>query len=205
MKISFDGKKVIIFDLDGTVVNLAADWMSLQKTLFDLYKKIYNEECSFDSMSACLSKIVEKNDIHTLEKFFNIIRQFELDNIQENEHIEETIFFINNQRLFGVKNNSKLAIFSLNTRATIIKSLELANILDKFDFFVGREDVRKWKPDPEGLLKIKNRFKVKKEEMIYFGDLEKDILTGKNAGIETYLIYDLINYINNVKHKPKII
>ena len=205
MNISFDGKKVIIFDLDGTVVNLAADWMSLQKTLVGLYKKIYGEECTFDSISACLSKIVEKNDIHNLEIFFNIIRQYELENIQENEPIEETIYFINNKELFGVENNAKLAIFSLNTRATIIKSLELANILDKFDFFVGREDVRKWKPDPEGLLKIKNHFKVKKEEMIYFGDLEKDILTGKNAGIETYLIYDLINYINNVKHKPKII
>jgi len=200
MKISFDGKKVIIFDLDGIVVNLSADWMSLQKALIDQYKEIYNEECTFSSISACLSKIVEKNDIQNLEIFFNIIRQYELENIQENEPIEETIFFINNKVLFGVKNNTKLAIFSLNTRATIIRSLKLANILDKFDFFVGREDVRKWKPDPEGLLKIKNNFKVKKEEMIYFGDLEKDILAGKNAGIEAYLIYDLINYINDVKH-----
>jgi len=200
MKISFDGKKVIIFDLDGTVVNLSADWMSLQKALIDQYKEIYNEECTFSSISACLSKIVEKNDIQNLEIFFNIIRQYELENIQENEPIEETIFFINNKVLFGVKNNTKLAIFSLNTRATIIRSLKLANILDKFGFFVGREDVRKWKPDPEGLLKIKNNFKVKKEEMIYFGDLEKDILAGKNAGIEAYLIYDLINYINDVKH-----
>ena len=205
MTFSFDGKKVIIFDLDGTIVNLAADWMSLQKTLIDRYKKIYDEQCSFSSMSACLSKIVEKNDSHNLETFFNIIRQFELENIEKNEPIEETIFFINNKVLFGVKSITKLAIFSLNTRETIMRSLKLANILDKFDFFVGREDVRKWKPDPEGLLKIKNHFKVKKEEMIYFGDLEKDILTGKNAGIETYLIYDLINYINNVKHKPKII
>jgi HAD superfamily hydrolase (TIGR01549 family) len=99
-----------------------------------------------------------------------------------------------------VKNDTKLAIFSLNTRATIIRSLKLANILDKFGFFVGREDVRKWKPDPEGILKIKNHFNAKREEIIYFGDLEKDILAGKNAGIDTYLIYDLINYINNVKH-----
>lgn len=203
MRISFDDKKVIIFDLDGTVVKLAADWMSLQKTLIDRYKEIYNEECSFSSMSACLSKIVEKNDIHNLEIFFNIIRQYELENIQKNEPIEETIFFINNKDLFGVKNNVKLAIFSLNTRATVIKSLKLAKLIDKFDFLVGREDVRKWKPDPEGLLKIKNQFKVQKEEMIYFGDLEKDVLTGKNAGIDVYLIDDLINLVNNVKHKPK--
>lgn len=93
----------------------------------------------------------------------------------------------------------EFAILSLNTRSTIIRALELANIYDKIDLIIGREDVRKWKPNPEGLLKIQEYFKMKKEEMIYFGNLEKDVLTGKNAGIEAYLIDELIELVKK-KH-----
>ena len=197
--ISLKNKEVIIFDLDGTVVHLVADWMSLKKKLVDMYKKIYNEDCSFDSVSACLSNIVEKSDFDILENFFDIIRQYEVDNIEENKPIEETIFFINNLELFGVKNNTKLAILSLNTRLTIIESLKLADVLDKFNYLVGREDVRKWKPDPEGIYKIQDHFGIKKEEMIYFGDLKKDVLTGNNAGIDAYFIDDLKRLVNKKK------
>jgi HAD superfamily hydrolase (TIGR01549 family) len=198
-RISFKDKKAIVFDLDGTVVNLAADWMSLKKKLFDMYKNVYNEVCLFESVSACLSNIIEKGDIEILENFFDIIRKYELENIQENKPIEETIFFINNKEEFGVKEDTKLAILSLNTRLTIIKSLKLANIMDKFDFCVGREDVRKWKPDPEGIHKIQVQFGLKKEEMIYFGDLKKDILTGENAGIDVFYIEELINLVKQRK------
>ncbi len=35
--------------------------------------------------------------------------------------------------------------------------------------------------------------------MIFFGDLETDILTGKNAGIEAYFIQELIELIKKKK------
>ncbi|MBD3216171.1 MAG: HAD-IA family hydrolase, partial [Candidatus Lokiarchaeota archaeon] len=67
--------------------------------------------------------------------------------------------------------------------------------LDKFDFIVGREDVRRWKPEPEGLIVIKNHYGIENDEMLYIGDMKKDILTGDNAGVDTYLIDDLIEYV----------
>ena len=193
---SFKDKKVIVFDLDGTIVRLSVEWTSLKNKLKNEYSKLYDESCSFESISACLSKIVERNDNHVLESFFNIIRQYELERIQKTQPIEESVFFINNTELFGVKENTKLAILSLNTRRTIIYSLKLAKIYKKFDFIVGREDVRKWKPNPEGLLKIQNHYNVEKEEVIYFGDLRKDILTGTNARIDAFHISSLITLVN---------
>ena len=202
-KLLFKDKKVIVFDLDGTIVRLAADWTTLKNILMEKYSKLYDEKCSFESMSACLSEIVKRGDEEVLKNFFDIIRHYELKNIEDNEPIEEIIFFINNKELFGVKEDAKLAVLSLNTRDTINKSLKLADIDNKIDYIIGREDVRKWKPDPEGLLKIQEYFKIKKEEMIYFGDLEKDIITGKNAGIEAYLIEDLIKLVNKTMKKPQ--
>ena len=201
--ISFTEKKVIIFDLDGTIVNLTVDWRALKDNLVKRYREIYKEQCDVKRVSMCLEKIVEKNDENILENFFGVIRHYELENISNTQLIEEIIFFIKNKDFFGVKNDAKFAILSLNVRDTIIQALELANIRDKIELIIGREDVRKWKPAPEGLIKIQNHFKIKKEEMVYFGDLENDLLTGGNAGIDAYLIDDLINLVNKKKSVKK--
>ncbi len=200
-KFTFKDKKVIVFDLDGTIVRLAADWHSLKDVLNDRYSEHFQDDCQFTSISACLSEIVEKGDEAELQHNFNVIKQYEIDNIEKNEPIEETIYFINNAKLFGVKRGTKLAILSLNTRQTIKKSLELARISGKFDFILGREDVRSWKPEPEGLLRIMEHYKVNKEDIIYFGDLKKDLATGANAGIEAHYIDDLINLVKSCKNE----
>ena len=197
--LSFKHKKVIVFDLDGTIVKLIIDWNHLKKILTERYSKIYREICKFNHITACLDHVVEKDDEVELKNFFKIIQDYEMKNIKNNQNIEETIFFIRNLELFGISKDTKLAIFSLNTRKVIIESLKLANINDNFDFIIGREDIRKWKPNPEGLLIIKEHYKVKSEEIVYFGDLEKDIITGNNAGIEAHLINDLINLVNEKK------
>lgn len=194
---SFTRKKVIVFDLDGTIVRLAADWHSLRRALITRFTEKNRETINLKSMSAILSRIVEMEDEEELQLNFNLIQQYELENITSNEPIKETVYFINNKEVFGVSPNAKLAVFSLNTRSIILISLKMAGILNEFEYFVGREDVRKWKPEPDGLLKILDYFKVNTEEVIYFGDSDIDLLAGANAGIESYYIDTLINHVRD--------
>ena len=196
---SLKSKKLIVFDLDGTIVKLAADWHSLLKVLNTRYSKKYKEQGHFSSMSGLLNEIVARGDEEELRHNFSIIQQYELEKITKNEPIKEVIYFINNKELFGVNSAVKLAVFSLNTKATIITSLQLARVAKKFEFFIGREDVRAWKPDAEGLLKIRDHFQVLNEDMIYFGDLNKDLLAGANAGVESFFISDLIKLVKKVR------
>ncbi|MDX1797427.1 MAG: HAD-IA family hydrolase [Candidatus Lokiarchaeia archaeon] len=196
---SFETKEVLVFDLDGTIVNLKADWIILRDILVNNYNERYKEDCNIERISTCLEEIVKKKDEATLQDFFDIIREFELKNLEDIEPIEETIFFINNKELFNVREETKIVVLSLNTRNTIIKALKDTKIYNKIDFIIGREDVRKWKPAPNGLLKIQNHYNVNKNEMVFFGDLENDIMTGKNACIEAYYIQDLIELVRKKK------
>ncbi|MFX1569687.1 MAG: HAD family hydrolase [Promethearchaeota archaeon] len=199
---SLKNKKVIVFDLDGTVIKLSADWSLLKDILIDKFKEYYGEDCNVKRISSCLNEVVQRGDETILQDFFDIIREFELESVNQAHPIKETVNFIINKELFGIKKEAKFAILSLNTRKTIITALELASITNKIDYIVGREDVRKWKPAPDGLFKIKKHFNVKKKDMIFFGDLDNDLITGKNADIESYFIDDLIKLVNNKINKP---
>ena len=194
-------KKLLIFDLDGTIVRLAVDWQALKTLLSNRYSRLYNNACQFDSISKCLSYIVSEDDEEELLNFFSIIRSHELQNIQESEIIEETVYFIKHKEQFGIDKGVKFAVLSLNTRATIKESLKLTNLTEEFDFLVGREDVRRWKPEPDGLLKVLVHYDIEREKALYIGDMQKDLVTGKNAGVDAVLIGELIDLVHQIKKK----
>ncbi len=190
-------KKVIIFDLDGTIIKLNVNWNKLKQILVDRFYSVYGQKKEFKTITECFNEIVARNDDSELNNLFALVRDYELKNIENLELIEETIYFINHLDQFGLNDQVFLAILSLNMKKTIKKSLKLAGLDNLFHFIVGKENVRKWKPDPSGLFKIKDHFGVNNEDMIYFGDLKKDVETGMNAGIDAYLIDKLIMLVKD--------
>ena len=195
----FRDKKVIVFDLDGTIVKLYAPWHALKDVLSEQYSKRHEEKCEFKRISDCLSEVIKTGDESELIENFDIIRKYELENIKKTEPIVEVVYFINNKEKFEVAPDAILTVFSLNTRRTIMESLDIAGISDKIAFIIGREDVRKWKPDPEGLYIIKEKFNVSIEQMIFFGDMESDINAGKAAGVDSFFIKRLIKMVKDLK------
>jgi len=190
-------KKVIIFDLDGTIIKLNVNWNKLKQILVDRFYSVYGQKKEFKTITECFNEIVARNDDSELNNLFALVRDYELKNIENLELIEETIYFINHLDQFGLNHQVFLAILSLNMKKTIRKSLKLAGLDNLFHFIIGKENVRKWKPDPSGLFKIKDHFGVNNEDMIYFGDLKKDVETGMNAGIDAYLIDKLIMLVKD--------
>lgn len=198
----FKDKKVIVFDLDGTIVKLRANWHALKDVLSQRYAEKNDEQCEFESISECLSKLVENGDEDELQENFKIIRQYELENIIETEIIPEVVDFIKHQEKFGVMSTVKIAVLSLNTRQTIIESLKIAGISDCVEKVIGREDVRSWKPEPEGLIKLINYFSVSPSDLIFFGDMKKDLKAGEAANVDSYYIDELIKLVRNYTHNP---
>ncbi len=77
----------------------------------------------------------------------------------------------------------RLGIVSTKFRMRIEATLEREGLRDLFDTIVGGEDVREFKPHPEGLLMAAERLEAKPEEMVYVGDSVTDAETAKRAGV----------------------
>ena len=202
-KFCFERRKAIVFDLDGTIVKLNVNWRELKNLLSRRFYDLYGVHYEFRSITECLMKVLEKEDEKEFANLLNIIERFELKNIAKGAYLEETLFFINNLEFFNVREGTKIAVLSLNMRKTIIESLKNANLCEKIDYIVGREDLKRWKPNPDGLLKVQEYFNLERKDLIYFGDLQKDLNTGKNAGIDTFFIDELIDLVKEKRSRFK--
>lgn len=77
----------------------------------------------------------------------------------------------------------KLGIVSGKFRYRINEILKRADLQEIFDYIVGGEDVVNQKPNPEGVLKVIEKFNLKPEEILYIGDSLIDQETAKTVGM----------------------
>ena len=65
---------------------------------------------------------------------------------------------------------------------------------DLFDYIITGDDVEKTKPHPEGIFKVLDNLKLKKEDVIFVGDSDADIAAGLDSGVHTVGVQWLKNY-----------
>lgn len=66
-----------------------------------------------------------------------------------------------------------------------VKELWAVYFKELIDFALGERAGTPKKPDPMGVFEVMKELGAKKSEVLYVGDSEVDILTGKNAGVKT--------------------
>jgi len=161
--------KYIIFDFDGTIVNLHVDWTSLKNTLARMFN------LDFHSLNEGLKKL-NKDERLTA---FKVIEKYE--SAAEYEVNSKLVRYIYEN------DKKKYAIFSDNMMLTISKILTRLGIKNKFELIISKDSVSNFKPDEEGILKILNHFDInnsKKREVIYVGDNKKDEIVAKKVNIK---------------------
>ncbi len=63
--------------------------------------------------------------------------------------------------------------------------MEYFGLMKKFDVLIGREDVQNPKPNAEPILKALEKFDTKNREIWMIGDTQMDLLSAKNAGVNS--------------------
>lgn len=82
-----------------------------------------------------------------------------------------------------------IGVLTTSKRIYVEPALRRLGVIDKIDVFLAKEDVVKYKPDPEIINKAMEIIGGKKSETVMIGDTVKDILAAKRAGIDSVLYY----------------
>ena len=209
--IMFKGKKIIIFDMDGTLIDSIGVWnqvdMELIKQIgnieelneaviqqqrddklkeFSKAENPYIEYCKFLNYKYGGNLTGEE----TLKKRYDIAEYYLKNEINYKEGVPELLNLLK-------KKNYTLVIASTTRRKNMdiycnenINIKNKANIKDYFSKVYTREDAKEIKPNPEIYIKILQEFGAEKEKCLIFEDSLIGVDAANNAGIEVVAMYD---------------
>ena len=203
-----ENKKLIIFDMDGTLIDSVGIWNEVDRRLIEeiggtvgdeniqvqrdqtlkRFKDgdIYLEYCRF--LSKKYSSKLSAEEVFAKRK--EIAADYMVNVVDFKPNAENVI-----KRL---KELGYLLAIGTTTRRWNLdrynndnkKMMEKCILNDWFDIILAKEDVEKRKPDPEVHLKILEALDIKKEETLIIEDSLIGVEAAKNADIECAVIYD---------------
>ncbi|MFC5558675.1 pyrophosphatase PpaX [Ureibacillus thermophilus] len=175
--------KALLFDFDGTLLNTNELIIrTFMHVLNDRFPGQYSPQDCIKFIGPSLKETFEQIAPNEVDELIAKYRQW--NHAYHDQYVKE--FDGVNETLEQLKRQGhKLAIVSTKKRETIERGLKFMKAEQYFDFWIGLEDVRKVKPDPEPVLLALERLKMRKEDALMIGDNYHDILAGKNAGVKT--------------------
>lgn len=174
------GKKLALFDLDGTLfdtgeVNYWAYKEALQPFGIELEKDYFVSKCNGRHYTEFLPEIMGNSDnLDTVHKAKKIKYAMNLHRARINKHLFELIKLM--------KENYHIAIVTTASRKNTLDILEYFECLDLFEYIVTQEDITKVKPDPQGFNLAIEHFGVPVEDTVIFEDSEVGILAARATG-----------------------
>ena len=180
--------KLIIFDLDGTLVETVQDITNaLNYALISHGIKKLTVKETTELVGEGITRLVEKvlpagkehlkDDV--MKKFLEYYSEHLIENSKEYPHVRETL-----EKL----NHFKKAVIS-NKRETLSKRLLEELDLEKyFNLIIGSDTAGERKPSPVPVLYVISKLSVRPEESIVMGDSYYDIEAGKMAGTRTVAV-----------------
>lgn len=184
--------KCCIFDLDGTLLdtldaisytgNLMMEEMGLPKAEKESYKYMVG-----DGAAMLVKRLLVKGGDTECVKFEEALNVYQrefaihsMDGVGPYDGIVELLDTLK-------KEGMKLAVLSNKPHARTIENIETIFGKGYFDHIQGEMEEKgiKKKPDPSGVYQVMESLSMQKEECLYIGDTNTDMMTGRNAGLST--------------------
>ena len=209
-ELDLKNKKVIVFDLDGTLIDSIGIWnMTDQKLIYDYsgikvnLEDIQKDRDNFLNNNAGSDIYIEYCGYLINKYGLSINNSEELSDLRKdaaNIVLRKDIEFKDDVvklilKLKGLGINLALATVTTTSQLEIYckeneKMLKEMNIEEVFDFITTKETVKNKKPDPEVYFTIMNHFNIEPSECLIFEDSYTGVMAANRAGIEVVNIYD---------------
>ena len=183
------GKKLIIFDMDGTLVNSS---ITIANAINYVRKHLGFEPMDEEH----ILRLVNDHTINPAQTFYHA-KAFDADHERwfseyytKNHESELVLYKGIKELLIALKEQEKsLAVATNAYRGSTIESLTHLEVFDLFDGIACYDDVLQGKPHPDMLYKLLDELDFKEEEAIFIGDGPRDEMAAKEAKIN-YIMVD---------------
>ncbi len=204
-------KEVIIFDLDGTLIDSVTIFNEIYAALVNIIsgktvpaEQIQNDWDEFihansdsdvlsDGFLLFLNKKYNDKEINldALRKQYSDIEfDYITNKVKYKEYAKETIELLK-------KKNYKLVLATISPKSTLdiynYKNTNLNSqfkIYESFDLVLSQDDVKNKKPDPEVYLTAIDKMNVQKNKCLIIEDSLEGVKAANNAGIDVLNIVD---------------
>jgi phosphoglycolate phosphatase len=181
--------KLLIFDLDGTLVDTSIDIAdAVNYAIEPLGKKHYSVEEIKAMVGSGITKLLRSlipvgasiTEDHIIKRFLDYYSKHLLDNTKTYPYVKETLSKLGDRH--------KKAVISNKREGFSREILEGLGISQFFEVVLGSDSVTEQKPSPVPLLEVMKRFGVTKDETVMIGDSGYDIQAAKAAGVKVIAV-----------------
>ena len=180
--------RLIIFDFDGTLGDTRRNIVTtMQMTIRETGLPARTDhECASTiglPLDGCFEALYPDESKETILLCTDTYRRIFQENLQTMKpqvfpKVRETLLALKEQGL-------TLTIASSRWHKSLSELTHDLQIAEYISYLVGADDVVKAKPDPEPVLKTLSAMGFKASETLVVGDMNVDILMGRNAGAKT--------------------
>lgn len=182
-KLMKEPKPIVLFDLDGTLLDTEAAIIETYRHLFAKYRteEEFDKEKQMEVLGPSLATMFpryfpELNVEELIEEYREYNFKIHPEFVKPMENTEELL-----KRL--KEDGYKLGVVSAKHSDSVHHGLDLFNLTAYFDVLVCQNDVKEGKPSPEGIFKACEMLNVGHDSCIYVGDSATDIQAAYNAGV----------------------